>query len=108
MDEFKRIIVYPEGVMTQENTLIKFRTGAFHSCDYVCPVVLKYSPDIHDTDFNNLLLKVLSQDKISIDVIINDIESGPFDNIKINNIRKNMAMVGDLKLSNISNRKITD
>ena len=108
LEEFKRIIIFPEGVMTYANTLIKFRSGAFHSCDNVCPVVIKYKPDIHDEDFNNLLLKIISQDKIEVDVIINDIESGPFDDDKIEKIRKNMAEIGNLKLSNVSNRKLND
>ena len=108
LEEFKKIIIFPEGVMSYGNTLIKFRSGAFHSCDNICPVVIKYKPDIHDDDFNNLLLKIISQDKIEIDIIINDIENGPFNNEKIEKIRKNMADVGDLKLSNVSNRKLND
>ena len=108
MEEFKRIVIFPEGVMSFGNTLIKFRTGAFHSSDNVCPVIVKYTPDIYDEDLNKLLLKILSQDNIEIDVIINDIETGPFDDIKIEKIRKKMASVGDLRLSNVSNRKIND
>ena len=108
LEEFKRIVIFPEGVMSFGNTLIKFRTGAFHSSDNVCPVIVKYTPDIYDEDLNKLLLKILSQDNIEIDVIINDIETGPFDDIKIEKIRKKMASVGDLRLSNVSNRKIND
>ena len=47
-------------------------------------------------------------DKLEINVIINDIETGPFDDKRIEKIRKKMATVGDLKLSNVSNRKLND
>ena len=108
LEEFKKIVIYPEGIITYSETLIKFRTGAFNSCDNVCPVVIKHTPCINDDDFNVLLLKLLSQDTITIDVIINDFETGPFDDVKIENIRKNMAKLGDLKLSNLSNRKLNE
>ena len=108
LEEFKKIVIYPEGIISYSNTLIKFRTGAFNSCDNVCPVIVKHTPCINDDDFNLLMLKLLSQDRINIDIIINDFETGPFDDIKIEKIRENMAKLGDLKLSNISNRKINE
>jgi 1-acyl-sn-glycerol-3-phosphate acyltransferase len=108
LEEFKKIVIFPEGVMSFNKSLFKFRTGAFYSSNDVCPVVIKYNPYVYDEDFNILLLKVLSQDKIDIDIIINDIESGPFDEVKIEKIRKKMAKNGNLKLSNISNRKSND
>jgi hypothetical protein len=108
LEKFKRIIIFPEGVMTYGKTLIKFRTGAFYASDYICPVVIKYRPYFYEDNINNLLLLILSQEKIEIDIIINDIESGPFDENKIEAVRVKMADIGNLKLSNVSNKKLND
>ena len=108
IEKFKKIIIYPEGMITDNDVMVKFRTGAFNVCDNICPVVIKYKPDVYDPDINKLLLKFLSQDKIEIDVIINDIEKGPFDSVRIEKIRNKMAKIGNLKLSNASNRTIND
>ena len=45
---------------------------------------------------------------MNVDVYINDFHYPPFDNEKIQNIRKNMAKIGNLNLSNVSNRDISD
>jgi len=103
-----RICMFPEGVISHNNTLIQFRTGAFYASENVCPVVLKYSIDVHDEDVITSILKVMTQQELVVDVIINDLVSAPFNNEMIEQIRLNMAKVGKLKLSNVSNKNITD
>lgn len=104
----KRIAMFPEGVISHNNTLIQFRTGAFYASDNVCPIVLKYSIDVHDENMTNFIFKAITQSQITVDVIINDLVSAPFNNEKIEDIRKNMAKVGKMKLSNVSNKNIKD
>jgi hypothetical protein len=46
----------------------------------------------------------MTQQKIEIDVIINDLVFPPFDNDKIDMVRNFIANVGDINLSRVSNR----
>lgn len=106
LEEMKKIVIFPEGVMGNNNTLLRFRTGAFYTGANVCPVVIKYKNFVHDHDFKQMIFKLITQDEIAVDVYINDIESQPFDNDKIDKIREKMAKVGNLKLSRVANRDI--
>lgn len=100
----KIITIFPEGAQSNQNTLLRFRTGAFYTDSPVCPIIIKYNPYIWDDDIKNLILKIFTQNQITIDVIINDLVYPPFDLDKINNIRNFMAKVGNLKLSRVSNK----
>jgi 1-acyl-sn-glycerol-3-phosphate acyltransferase len=98
------ITIYPEGAQSNPNTLLKFRTGAFYTDAPICPIVIKYNPFIWDDNIKNLILKLMTQQKIEIDVIINDLVFPPFDNDKIDMVRNFIANVGDINLSRVSNR----
>lgn len=102
------ICIFPEGAISHNNTLLKFRTGAFYSADCICPIVVKYSIDFDDNDFTQMIMKVISQKEIIVDVIINDFEHAPFDNKRIEKIRHKMAKVGNLKITNVSNKFVVD
>jgi 1-acyl-sn-glycerol-3-phosphate acyltransferase len=41
------LCLYPEGMMTHPDTIIQFRTGAFHTGHPIQPVVIKYDPIIY-------------------------------------------------------------
>jgi hypothetical protein len=90
--------------MGNNNTLLRFRTGAFYTGANICPVVIKYRNFVYDHDFKQMIFKLITQDEIAVDVYINDIEYQPFDNDKIEKIREKMAKVGNLKLSRVANR----
>lgn len=107
--ELKKIItIYPEGAMGNHTTLMRFRTGAFYVDSPVCPIVIKYNPYIWDDDFKTLLFKIITQQEMTIDVIVNDLVYPPFNDEKISQVREFMSKVGDLKLSRVSNKSIVE
>jgi 1-acyl-sn-glycerol-3-phosphate acyltransferase len=105
LHEQKQIVIFPEGLMKENNdTLIKFRTGSFYTGADICPVVIKYRNYVYDEDFYTGILKLLSQDSIIVDVYIENIESPPFNDERIEKIRKKMAKSGNFKLARTSNK----
>jgi len=108
LEEMKKIVIFPEGVMANNDTLIRFRTGAFHTGANICPVVIKYNNFVYDHDIKQMIFKLITQKEIKVDIYINDVEFPPFDNQKIENIREKMAKSGNLKLSRVSNRNIVE
>ena len=86
------------------DTLIKFRTGAFYTGADICPVVIKYRNYVYDEDFYTGILKLLSQDSIIVDVYIENIQHPPFTDKHIEKIRKKMAKTGNFKLARTSNK----
>lgn len=112
IDKFKDIntplIIFPEGIISNPDTLVKFRSGAFVLNKPVVPVVLSYYPQVHDTNMYIFILKLLTQKKISIHVQILPTEYPPFDNLKIENIRNKMSIHNKMIESNISSKDIKD
>lgn len=108
LEEMKKIVIYPEGAMANNDYLMRFRTGAFHTGANICPVVIKYRNFVYDDDIKQMIFKLITQDEIGVDIYINDIEYPPFDNVKIEKIREKMAQVGNLKLSRVSNRNVVE
>lgn len=110
IDKNKRdVAIYPEGIMTNPNTIIKFRSGSFHTGYPVQPVVITYEPNILSCDDMEALYKLMSQKKeTKINVSILPLENTPFDENKIEKVRAKMAKVGNLSLSRVSNRDIKD
>jgi len=109
LEKMKQIVIYPEGIMKDDNNiLVKFRTGAFYTGANICPVIIKYRNFIYDSDFKQLIFKLFTQQEIGVDVYICDFEYPPFNDEKIENIRKKMANVGNLKLSRISNKGVVE
>lgn len=107
LKKHNQIAIFPEGMMKDNNeTLFKFRTGSFYAGADICPVIIKYRNYFHDDNLVQALFKILTQDEIIVDVYIEDIEHPPFNNERIENIRKRMAKTGEFKLSRVSNRDI--
>jgi 1-acyl-sn-glycerol-3-phosphate acyltransferase len=102
------ICLFPEGMLSHPQTLIKFRTGAFYTDLPIYPVIIKYKNKIFELDDTQFVLKLLSYQKIDIDVIIIEPFYPPFNNDKIELVRKAMAKAGNLLLSRVSNRDIKD
>lgn len=102
------ICIFPEGFVSSQRTLNKFRTGAFNIGYPVQPVVIKYKPNIIEEDFFSYISKLCSQDKIDITIKILPVEYPPFDNNKIELIRHKMGYIGNMALSRVSNRDIKD
>ena len=108
VDTKRSLCLFPEGIMTHQNTLSTFRTGAFMTGHPVQPIILKYKPYIYDTSMNNYITKLFSQEKITVTMTILDIEQPPFDNNKIEMIRHKMAKAGNFALSRVSNKDVVD
>lgn len=106
LQEKKIITIFPEGAQSNQNTMLRFRTGAFYTDAPICPIIIKYHPYIWDDDVKNLILKIFTQNQIIVDVIINDLVYPPFDLDKIKNVRTFMGKVGNLNLSRVSNKAI--
>ncbi len=108
LEEMKRITIYPEGAMGNNNTLMNFRSGAFYTGANICPVVIKYKNFIHDSDMRQYLFKLITQNEIVVDVYINDLWYPPFNEEKIEAVRDHMANVGGLVKTRVSNKKLQD
>jgi len=57
---------------------------------------------------NDYYFKLFSQDKINVEVTINDFEIGPFNDNQIQKIRKKMAKQLKFDLSNLSTKGLKD
>ncbi len=104
----KRIVMYPEGGMSNNETLFRFRTGAFYTNGVICPVVIKYNPFVWDDDFKKNIFKLISQEEINIDIYINDLCYPPFTNDRIDEIRNYMADIGNFEKSRVSNKFVKE
>ncbi len=104
----KSLCIFPEGLMVHPDTLAQFRTGSFYAEKSILPVTISYNPFISDSSISEFVKKIMSQDIIDVTVNILPIEHPPFDNFRINTIRKKMAKIGNLALSRISNRDAID
>ena len=101
-----RIAIFPEGAFFNNNTLGRFRTGAFYTEVPVCPIIIKYNKIPYSDSFNDFLLKFVSIRNINIDVYINDFFYPPFNDQKIEYVRNYMAKTGNLNISRVSNKSI--
>jgi 1-acyl-sn-glycerol-3-phosphate acyltransferase len=102
------VCLFPEGIMSHPDTIMRFRTGAFHVGYPICPLVIKYEPYIHDVSPINFIKKIISQEEISVTITILQVELPPFSPEKIENIRNKMGKAGNMALSRVSNRDIKD
>lgn len=102
------ICIFPEGIITHPKTIAKFRTGAFYAGFPVQPVIIKYSPNFYDHDYFASVLKLMSQEELTITIEILDLENPEFNNKKIEQIRNKMAVTGNFAMSRISNRDVID
>jgi len=102
------ICLFPEGMLTHPDTIIKFRTGAFHIGYPIYPIILKYKTVVSDMSAQNFLLKMSSHQEEIIEMFILDPFYPPFDDTQIELVRCSMANKGNMLLSRVSNRDIKD
>ncbi len=108
VDKHGSICLFPEGMMTHPETLIKFRTGAFHIGYPVQPIVIKYKKPIANMNIGKFICLLASGLEDIIDVYVLPEYKYPFNDKKIEEIRNEMSKQGDLLLSNVSNKDIKD
>jgi len=108
IEKMKKIIIFPEGTIGNNETLLRFRTGAFYAGVPICPIVIKWRNYIYDENYRNFIFKFITQDEINVDVYINDLFYPPFTPEKIDEVRDFMAKIGNFKKSRVSNRSIKE
>lgn len=108
LNEQKIIAIFPEGVLGNNETLIRFRSGAFYVGENICPIVIKYDKVIYDDDFKQMIFKIITQNEINVNVYINDFFYPPFNDAKIDSVRNFMANVGKLDKSRVSNKNLKE
>lgn len=108
VQKYGSICLFPEGMITHPDTIIRFRTGAFNTGYPVCPVVIKYGKILYDTNITNFIKKLTTEPNIKINVYILPQVFPPFSDEKIEQVRNDMAKIGNMALSRVSNRDLKD
>ena len=109
MDEKKKsVCIFPEGFLTNQKTLARFRSGAFNTSYPVQPIMVMYDPPINDDNPVTLITKLFSQKQIDVTIHILPIQYQPFNKDKIEKVRHMMGKSCNVALSRVSNRDIKD
>ena len=110
-----KICVFPEGMITNEKTMIKFRTGAFYVGVPLQPILIEYEnlPQYIPSmgEFIDRLIKQKPEYPVNVKVTFLDIIDAPNEKDVpkvIEDVRQKMARAGNLYLSRVSNRAIKD
>ena len=103
------ICLFPEGLMKHPDTLIRFRSGAFHIGKPVYSVTIRHHDVVSDGEtINGFVYKLGAKRDIVIEVHILGPYYPPFDEKKIEQVRIDMATNANLLLSRVSNRDVID
>lgn len=105
LDKKKKIIIFPEGIISNNETIMRFRNEAFELNTPICPIVIKWRDFVYDNNMSQYIFKLITQDEINVDIYINDIYYPPFNQEKIDSIRDYMAQIGNLEKSRVLNKK---
>lgn len=108
IERYGSICLFPEGMISHPDTIIKFRTGAFYTGYPVYPIVIRYEPIVYDSNIGPFVMKMASNNDLNIIIDVLDPEYPPFNNERIEKVRSKMAQVGNFGLSRISNRDILE
>ena len=108
VEKNRSICLFPEGAMCHPDTLIRFRTGAFHVGEPIYPIILRYENIKSDFSIGTFLLKSSTRDKVKIYLDVIGPYYPPFTDKNIEQIRHDMAEVGNMLVSRVSTRGISD
>lgn len=108
VDKHGSICIFPEGMCTHPDTIIRFRTGAFNTGHPVVPVVISYDPVIYHSDVGEFLKQFLVTQQLTVTVHILPPENQPFDEAKIEKIRYKMGAAGNMACARTTSRGIVD
>jgi Acyltransferase len=108
VDDNGSICLFPEGLISHPDALIRFRTGAFHIGRPVYAVVIRYPEIIADGYVNQVLYKMGAKKDMTIEVHILGPYYPPFTPEDIDKIQADMAYHGKMVISRVSNRDIKD
>lgn len=102
------LCIFPEGMITHPATIGQFRSGAFMTGVPIYPVVLNYKNRVSDLELSDFCLKIGSGHSEVVNFEVLDPFYPPFDDKKIEEVRIAMANAGNLHLSRVSNKDITN
>lgn len=104
----RSICLFPEGAMCHPETIVRFRTGAFYVGEPIYPIVLRYENIKSDFNIGTFIMKSSSRDKVKIYLDVIGPYYPPFTPEKIEQIRYDMANVGNMLLSRVSTKGVAD
>jgi 1-acyl-sn-glycerol-3-phosphate acyltransferase len=111
--KYNKLCIFPEGTTSRDDSLFKFRTGAFHVGVPVQPILLTYKNMPYNDDdcigmFNNLICQS-NKKRVKATVKFLDIIE-PTENVKefTETARKAIGDAGKFRLTRISNRGFKD
>ena len=108
VDEKGSICLFPEGLMKHPDTLLRFRSGAFHIGRPIYTVTIRHNNIISDGYINGFLYKIGGKRDITMEVHILGPYYPPFNEESIEMIRLDMAKHGNMVLSRVANRDQID
>lgn len=108
VEKNRSICLFPEGAMCHPDTIVRFRTGAFYIGEPVYPIVLRYENIKSDFNIATFFMKSSSRDRVKIYLDVLGPYYPPFTQESIERIRSDMANVGNMLLSRVSTRDISD
>jgi len=108
VDEKGSICLFPEGLMSHPDTLVRFRSGAFHINRPLYAIAIRYPEIITDGYINKVLYKLGGKRDMTIEVHILGPYYPPFSPDDIEKFRSDMAFHGKMVMSRVSNRDIND
>lgn len=103
----KSICIFPEGMISNYRTIVKFRSGGFSTNYPIYALVLKYNDNNIDPKLTKCIGKLMSHIN-KIDVFILGPYYGPLGQDDIEAVRKDMANMGDMHLSRVTNKFVSD
>jgi hypothetical protein len=108
VDDKGSICLFPEGMMSHPDSLVRFRTGAFHINRPIYAIAIRYIDIVSDGYVNKLLYKISGKKDLNLEVHVLGPYYPPFSPQDIDNIRADMAYHGKMVLSRVSNRDVND
>ncbi|VBB17838.1 lysophospholipid acyltransferase [Yasminevirus sp. GU-2018] len=108
VDEKGSICLFPEGLMKHPDALVRFRSGAFHVGRPVYAITIRHNNIISDGYINGFLYKLGGKRDMAMEVHILGPYYPPFSEADIEGIRHDMARVGNMVVSRVSNRDVVD
>ncbi len=102
------ICIFPEGAISHPETIIKFRTGAFHIGCPIYAIVIRYENIKSDFSISKFLFKSCDRADVKIYLDVLGPYYPPFTDIDIEKIRIDMAITGKMLLSRVSNKDMKE
>lgn len=108
VEEKGSICLFPEGMMKHPDVLVRFRTGAFNVGYPIYAVTIRHNDVISDTNLQGFFYKLGGKRDMSMEVHILGPYYPPFNESDIEMIRMDMARHGNMVLSRVANRDLSD